>query len=852
MVSGFAFGLGELIILLTLGGGAGLPLSMPPAAEDPMMYRVAPADCMYYSTWMGYAQPDGKSANQTERLLSGQELQLLAKKLDQELMAFVASQAADRREDEREWMLAASELTRAAILNHAAFYVSDFEAGEHPTLSAGVVVHIPNQAESHAKQLRELLMKISKEEDYSIIEVGDLEVIRWRMDEVNFVELGAKDDYLIVAVGKETVKEIVARMDADAPEWLKEVRGTLDVDRLATLSYGNLKQAMDRIEEVAGGEDQWSFVESMGLTQLGTFTSFSGLSTDGAVSEMRLELEGEPVGLWKMFDEGGLDAKTLTTIPADTPLAVTLNLKPETIVDVWLEMMQQMQPFAADQMKGMIENGGEMFGFRIREDLLRSFGDRITVYVAPRDGGFMLGWTAAFAINNPMMISDIEAKLVGMLQEMGDAGRGPSIVNIDFEGRTIRQLVMEDDFFPLRMSWCLTGNEIVVALNPQALKSHLRGLSDDEHMADQSRVHQALAQQSGGAPIAIAYVDQAELIEFAYPFVQMMMQFAMREMQSETGMDVDIADFPSVAALTRGVEPALTVVRRTEQGFSVRTEQTLPVGDLGATAPAIAALVLPAVTAAREAAQRTQSANNLKQIMLAMHNYHDVHGGFPAPYSVDADGKPLLSWRVHILPYLEQQALYEQFHLDEPWDSEHNIKLLDQMPALYTVPSGDPTTGKTTYQGISIEDAIYGPLTKDEERQAREAVGRRLMKITDGTSNTIAVVETNLANAVEWSKPVDFEAPEMQPMARLLGNWNGGFQAAFADGSVQFIPEGIRLETLISLFKMNDGGPLDWWEEREMLFRGEVPGDAPHEHIEDAPIEAAPIEVGPVARPPRG
>ena len=94
------------------------------------------------------------------------------------------------------------------------------------------------------------------------------------------------------------------------------------------------------------------------------------------------------------------------------------------------------------------------------------------------------------------------------------------------------------------------------------------------------------------------------------------------------------------------------------------------------------ASLLPAVSAAREAARRAAGSNNLKQIGLAMHNFHESYGGFPAAYSGDKTGKPLLSWRVHILPFVEGEALYRQFKLDEPWDSPHNKKLIARMPAV--------------------------------------------------------------------------------------------------------------------------------------------------------------------------
>ena len=115
--------------------------------------------------------------------------------------------------------------------------------------------------------------------------------------------------------------------------------------------------------------------------------------------------------------------------------------------------------------------------------------------------------------------------------------------------------------------------------------------------------------------------------------------------------------------------------------------------------PATALVSLP-IRAAREAARRSQCVNNLKQIGLAMHNYLAEHKTFPPAYSRDKSGRPLLSWRVHILPYLEQAALYKEFRLDEPWDSPHNRPLIDKIPQVYRCPDmgrKPADLGKTTY-----------------------------------------------------------------------------------------------------------------------------------------------------------
>jgi hypothetical protein len=98
----------------------------------------------------------------------------------------------------------------------------------------------------------------------------------------------------------------------------------------------------------------------------------------------------------------------------------------------------------------------------------------------------------------------------------------------------------------------------------------------------------------------------------------------------------------------------------------------------------------------REAAGRAYATNYMMQIMMALHSYHDTHKHLPPPAICDGDGKPLLSWRVAILPFIEHQKLYDRFRLDEPWDSPHNLALLPEMPVIYGVPKCTPVVSELT------------------------------------------------------------------------------------------------------------------------------------------------------------
>jgi prepilin-type processing-associated H-X9-DG protein len=154
----------------------------------------------------------------------------------------------------------------------------------------------------------------------------------------------------------------------------------------------------------------------------------------------------------------------------------------------------------------------------------------------------------------------------------------------------------------------------------------------------------------------------------------------------------------------------------------------------------------------------------------------------------------LLSWRVHVLPFLEQEALYQQFHLDEPWDSPHNRKFISQMPDVYRNPSSPAPEGKTDY----LVPAGTGSIFENPE-------GTHIRSITDGTSNTLLVLEVNSDAAVDWTKPDDFQFSPDNPLANLGKAHPGGFNAALADGSVRFISNTIDPQMFLNLLRMNDG-----------------------------------------------
>jgi type II secretory pathway pseudopilin PulG len=234
-----------------------------------------------------------------------------------------------------------------------------------------------------------------------------------------------------------------------------------------------------------------------------------------------------------------------------------------------------------------------------------------------------------------------------------------------------------------------------------------------------------------------------------------------------------------------------TLVYFKTDGENAGQQQLLSIAVIGI----LVALLLPAVQAAREAARRNQSMNNMKQIMLAFHNYHDTKRALPAHANYSPDGKPLLSWRVHVLPFLEENTLYSQFKLDEPWDSPNNRALITRMPQVYQNPNLPLEPGKTNYLAVVGQDCIMDGTDK----------GKGFQEVTDGTSNTIMLIEAAPDQAVEWTKPDDWEFNANNPTAGLGGVRPAGWLAGFADGSVQFISEMIDQAQLKAMFTRAGG-----------------------------------------------
>lgn len=282
--------------------------------------------------------------------------------------------------------------------------------------------------------------------------------------------------------------------------------------------------------------------------------------------------------------------------------------------------------------------------------------------------------------------------------------------------------------------------------------------------------------------------DKAIESERAFNLLMKLADDGITTLLKNDKVDEDLKSlFPSLMQVQKVVQG----VKAVRQGMLVSASASIK-ADPELAKPLVALFLKPTMAAAR-----SRSANNLKQIGLALHNYHDVYGVLPAAAIVDKKGKALLSWRVAILPFIEQDNLYKQFKLDEPWDSEHNIELSKVQIKTYTLPYVDESKpGITHYRAFVGNGAAFEPIQ-----------GLKFAQFTDGTSNTMFAFEA--AEGVPWAKPDDLEFdPKKMGFKKHLRFEKNLCNILMCDGSVRAIPEVIKDEVLKLLIQRDDGQPI--------------------------------------------
>jgi hypothetical protein len=662
------------------------------------------------------------------------------------------------------------------------------------------------------------------------------------------VEVGwwTEGGHLMLTVGINAVESAIAVAEGTAENittnrlWEKTHSGNVEFE-LSSISWLDFRALREKFGAMPIPEQQFDInkvLETLGLDNLGAVICQSGYKGRALWSEGLLEAPGERKGLLALADQQPITMDDLPPLPFATSGFYACSLDWSRLYDGIVQVIRDAAklgpPDAAAQVEGALASLPQMLGFDLKSDLFDALGNVTTVYGDTRQGMFGMGFAVAVQVKDAERLSTTMNRIATMLEMQVPPGQ-LEILYSEKQGRDITTLSAAEGAF--NPSFTVDKDWMVFGVFPQAVEAFLMRLDDKLTRWKPSPSYQqglaALPQQFTSISASDPRKTYRAIVGLA-PVVLPAIQAAMR--QSPLGrsgilLPLSAADLPPAEAVGRPLFPNLSVCTSDDAGIHWTSRSSLPavplLGSAGGgtsigAAAVLTALLLPAVQQARSAARRTQSRNNLKQIALAVHNYHDVHGNMPQGTHPNETLKPdeRLSWLADILPQLDQAFVHQQIDFGKSWNDDANADTLSIPIAIFQNPGtaeADAQDFATThYIGIGGlgEDGPTLPITDKKAGIFGYDRVARFRDIIDGTSNTLMTSEAS-KDFGPWGAGgkatvrAFVKKPYINGPDGIGGPYPGGCSMGMADGSVRFISENIDPSVLEKLATMAGGEVID-------------------------------------------
>jgi hypothetical protein len=557
-----------------------------------------------------------------------------------------------------------------------------------------------------------------------------------------------------------------------------------------------------------------------------------GLQDRAIVSQGTIEVSAPRAGLLALADQAPISLADVPPLPKENPGFAVASFNWRKAYSVVLEMFHRIEaasePAGSAKVDEMMQRINAVLGFDLKTDLFDALGHVVCLYgdsAAGIPGGF--GFGIAISVEKPDVL---QKTLKSGLERLQSAiPNGFSIGEEERSGRPV--WTFDIGQLPIHPAVALDKHWLFVGLTPQAIESALMRVDGKLDRWKPSEAEQAALDSVPKQFVALALSDPRPLYTTAITFLPLVMTGLNRVAAAPGNQPAGraagkrmalLADIPPAEVITKPMFPNVTAVTVDAKGIRMQTRESVPgVTSVAFVSPVAVALLLPAVQAAREAARRTQSRNNLKQIALALHNYYGVHHSFPAGTHPNAALKPekRLSWQVEILPFLEQDTTYKTYKkidFNKPWDDPANRNALATEIDVFVNPSvGDQKRNGlpvTEYVGMAGLGADGPVLPVKSPRAGVFAYNRvtRLEDITDGTSTTIMTSEAN-KELGSWGTG---GRPTIRPLTKqpyiegpdgLGGQHPGACIFGMADGSVHALSSNIDPKVLERLMTIAGG-----------------------------------------------
>jgi hypothetical protein len=600
-------------LLLLFGGQIGVPLGLPPLPEDRTMACVAPQDCIWYFSWSGSADPNPKSANQTEQLLAEPEVRDFIHGVGTAIGAAMKKGAPPTPQGK---LLGAEgpKLIHTLLTHPAAAFISKFEFGPRgPDVAGGIVVGTGAETEA----VKSTLVKLEQTLLGAAAPAGDES--KWHKlpspPGAPAIEWGFRDKYLIVGIGEGSADAISKRRSGEPPAWLSAIKKRLPVERVSTVHYLNVKKLIAATGPMMGPQGQ-SIVDALGLSNVQQFANVSGLDGTGCLSKSWVQVDGEPNGLLSLFGAEPLTATDLRPIPKDASFAAVARVAPARLWTTFVRTMTKIDAPSGEQLAAGIKQMEATLGFRLQEDLLDTLGDTVCVYNSPGEGGLIFtGLTVVVPVINHDRLAKSSEQLVQVLnqamasQPRNMFGGGPTLNHTVFRKQKIFCMSAPGEGMPFALCWCVADKQLILSLSPQNIRAILSRDAAAESLADLPIVAKKL---KTGSPLLITYQDTAGTLKITYPILQLFANMAFGEMQQQ-GLELDGSVLPSLASIIPHVEPGVGTLSREKDGLMFASQQSMPVDvTLSGLLPAWSGLMFFSLREVRKAQAVTMEAQEAR------------------------------------------------------------------------------------------------------------------------------------------------------------------------------------------------------------------------------------------------
>jgi hypothetical protein len=653
--------------------------------------------------------------------------------------------------------------------------------------------------------------------------------------------------HLVIVFGEGAVEATLDVADGKSPpitqsaNWRKYREEPTDFQAIAAAwcnvaalhaRYGDyvMQEKTDRSPRFTVGE----LIDILGGERLVGVGLRCGLKDRALVSDCVIEAPSPRTGILALADQSPITLAALPPLPKTTTgfgvTSFNWSKAYDTILGVVRNIADKANNNGSQQVDEVMQRAPEILGFDPKSELVDTLGHVACIYgdtAAGIPGGF--GFTIALSVEKPDVLQKTLKTGFEKLQAVF-----PNGFNVAEEERSGRPVWVADmGGLPIHPTAALDKKWLWIGLTPQSIESALLRVDGKLDQWKPSEAEQAALDSVPKEFVGLSLTDPRPLYTAVVSYLPMVAGFINNAAEQGSGKPQArqaggkrmalLSEIPPAEVITRPMFPNVTAVTVDGKGVRLQSRESAPGVSAGAfvAAPVMVALLLPAVQASREAARRTQSRNNIKQLMLAMHNYHDVHNSFPAGTHANPDLKPdkRLSWQTDLLPFLELKPIYDMIDFKKGWDDRANREALHTDLNLFVNPTLGPRRAGglpvTEYVGMAGVGADGPMLPVTSPRAGVFAYDRvtRIDDIKDGTSNTIAISECNKdlgpwaagghATIRSLTKQPYIDGPDG------LGGHPEGCLVGFADGSARFISKSIDAKTLEALMTINGHEPVN-------------------------------------------